>query len=125
MRSFFARFQFAICAHVSNLRVQSYKKIISAPKNCHYFDAEIIANQDQMNEIEKVVREELGKLTKTDVINMSTDENISEYTSLDSLSFLELFGKIEEEFKILVPPEKISEIQTIADIVKVVEESKK
>ena len=78
-----------------------------------------------MNEIEKVVREELGKLTKTDVINMSTDENISEYTSLDSLSFLELFGKIEEEFKILVPPEKISEIQTIADIVKVVEESKK
>ena len=78
-----------------------------------------------MNEIEKVVREELGKLTKADVMNMSIDEDISEYTGLDSLSFLELFGKIEEKFKILVPPEKISEIQTIADIVKIVEESKK
>ena len=41
-------------AHVSNFRVQSYKKIISAPNNCHFFDAEIIANQDQTNEIEKV-----------------------------------------------------------------------
>lgn len=78
-----------------------------------------------MNEIEKVVREELGKLTKADVMNMSIDEDISEYTGLDSLSFLELFGKIEEKFKILVPPEKISEIQTIADVVKIVEESKK
>lgn len=78
-----------------------------------------------MNEIEKAVREELGKLTKADVMNMSIDEDISEYTGLDSLSFLELFGKIEEKFKILVPPEKISEIQTIADIVKIVEESKK
>ena len=78
-----------------------------------------------MNEIEKVVREELGKLTKADVMNMSIDEDISEYTGLDSLSFLELFGKIEEKFKILVPPEKISDIQTIADVVKIVEESKK
>ena len=78
-----------------------------------------------MNEIEKVVREELGKLTKADVMNMSIDEDISEYTGLDSLSFLELFGKIEEKFKILVPPEKTSDIQTIADVVKIVEESKK
>lgn len=78
-----------------------------------------------MNEIERIVREELGKLTKADVMNMSIDEDISEYTGLDSLSFLELFGKIEEKFKILVPPEKISEIQTIADVVKIVEESKK
>ena len=78
-----------------------------------------------MNEIERIVRKELGKLTKADVMNMSIDEDISEYTGLDSLSFLELFGKIEEKFKILVPPEKISEIQTIADVVKIVEESKK
>ena len=78
-----------------------------------------------MNEIEKVVREELGKLTKADIKNMSDDENISEYTGLDSLSFLELFGKIEEKFQILVSPEKISEIQTIKDIVKIIEESKK
>ena len=78
-----------------------------------------------MNEIEKVVREELGKLTKADVMNMSIDEDISEYTGLDSLSFLELFGKIEEKFKILVPPEKTSDIQTIADVIKIVEESKK
>ena len=42
-----------------------------------------------------------------------------------SFAFMQLLGKIEEEFKILVSPEKISEIQTIADIVKIVEESKK
>lgn len=78
-----------------------------------------------MNEIEKFVREELAKLTKADVMNMSDDENISEYTGLDSLSFLELFGKIEEKFQILISPEKISEIQTIKDVVKLIEENKK
>ena len=78
-----------------------------------------------MNGIEKFVREELAKLTKADVMNMSDDENISEYTGLDSLSFLELFGKIEEKFQILISPEKISEIQTIKDVVKLIEENKK
>jgi hypothetical protein len=34
--------------------MQSYKKIISAPKNCQSFDGEIITNQAYMNEIEKV-----------------------------------------------------------------------
>ena len=37
-----------------SIQYVSYKKIISAPNNCHFFDAEIIANQDQTNEIEKV-----------------------------------------------------------------------
>ena len=51
-------FSSAMCKGILALflifRVQSYKKIISAPKNCQSFDAEIIVNQGYVNEIEKV-----------------------------------------------------------------------
>ncbi len=77
-----------------------------------------------MNDIEKSVREELGKIIKVDIMNISGDDNISEVAELDSLSILELFGMLEERFKITLPPEKVAEMKTINDIVKIIEECK-
>ncbi len=77
-----------------------------------------------MSEIEKAVREELGKIVKIDTMAISADANLTQEAELDSLSVLELFGMIEDRFHVLVPPEKVSEMNTINDIVKIIEECK-
>ena len=77
-----------------------------------------------MNETERLVREELGKILGRDAMDIPSDANLIEDVGLDSLNVLEIFGMVEDTFKVLVDSEKISGIQTIADIVNVIEESK-
>ena len=77
-----------------------------------------------MNEIEKAVREELGKIIKADIDAISSDDNIAEAAELDSLSILELLGMLEERFEVVIPPDKVSEMKTIKDIVKIIENCK-
>ena len=77
-----------------------------------------------MNEIEKAVREELGKIIKADIDAISSDDNIAEAAKLDSLSILELLGMLEERFEVVIPPDKVSEMKTIKDIVKIIENCK-
>ncbi len=78
-----------------------------------------------MTDIEKIVREELGKIANKDISDISREDNLVEHVGLDSLSILEVFGMMEEKFNIVLEPDKISELQTIADIVRLVEENKK
>ena len=77
-----------------------------------------------MNEIERIVREELGKVAKVDTMALSDDANIPEIADLDSLSILDLFELMEERFGIVISPEKVIEMTTIKNIVRVVEEFK-
>lgn len=77
-----------------------------------------------MNEIEKKVREELGKIIGRDGFAIPEDANLIEDIGMDSLNVLEVFGMIEENFKILVGAEKISEMKTIKDIVTIVSQTK-
>lgn len=77
-----------------------------------------------MSEIESVVREELGKIVKVDAMSISDEANLVEEAGLDSLSVLELFGMIEDRFHVLVPPEKVSDMKSIKDIVRIIEECK-
>ena len=77
-----------------------------------------------MSEIEKKVREELGKIIGKDGFAISEDANLIEDVGMDSLNILEVFGMIEDTFKVLVDSEKISEMKTIKDIVSIIEESK-
>ncbi len=78
-----------------------------------------------MNETEKMIREELSKITGKDTDQISKDANLIEDVGLDSLNVLEVFGMIEEKFNIIVDPEEISEIKTISDIVTLIENNKK
>ena len=78
-----------------------------------------------MTDIEKIVREELGKIANKDISDISREDNLVEHVGLDSLSILEFFGMMEEKFNIMLEPVKISELQTIADIVRLIEENKK
>lgn len=77
-----------------------------------------------MSEIEKAVREELGKIVKIDAMSISDNADLTQEAELDSLSVLELFGMIEDRFHVLVPPEKVSDMKTIKDIVRIIEECK-
>ena len=77
-----------------------------------------------MKEIERIVREELGKVAKVDTMALSDDANIPEIADLDSLSILDLFELMEERFGIVISPEKVIEMTTIKNIVRVVEEFK-
>lgn len=78
-----------------------------------------------MTDIEKIVREELSKIANKDISDISCEDNLVEHVGLDSLSILEVFGMMEEKFNIVLEPDKISELQTIADIVRLIEENKK
>lgn len=77
-----------------------------------------------MGEIEKKVREELGKIIGKDGFAIPENANLIEDVGMDSLNVLEFFGMIEETFKVLVDSEKISEMKTIKDIVTIVTEAK-
>ena len=77
-----------------------------------------------MKEIERIVREELGKVAKVDTMALSDDANIPEVVDLDSLSILDLFELMEERFDIVISPEKVIEMTTIKNIVRIVEECK-
>ena len=77
-----------------------------------------------MNDIEKIVREELGKITGKDLSQISKEDNLIEQIGLDSLTVLEVFGMMEEKFNIILEPEKISELKTISDIVNLIETNK-
>lgn len=78
-----------------------------------------------MNDVEKIVREELGKIANKDISDISREDNLVEHVGMDSLSILEVFGMMEEKFNIVLEPDKISELQTISDIVRLIEENKK
>lgn len=77
-----------------------------------------------MSEVEKKVREELGKIIDKDGFEIAGDANLIEDVGMDSLNILEVFGMIEEQFQVVVDSEKIPEMQTINDIVGIVEEGR-
>ena len=78
-----------------------------------------------MNDTEKMVREELGKIIGKDTSDIPKDANLMEDVGLDSLNVLEEFGMVEGKFNVVVEPEKISELRTIEDIVNIIESNKK
>lgn len=73
-----------------------------------------------MENIERTVREELGKIVEADMMAVSADEDITKLAQLDSLSVLELMDIIEERFDIEISLGEISKIGTIADVVRLI-----
>lgn len=73
-----------------------------------------------MENIERTVREELGKIVEADMMAISVDEDITKLAQLDSLSVLELMDIIEERFDIEISLGEISKIRTIADVVRLI-----
>lgn len=77
-----------------------------------------------MNQTEKIIREEIGKLLETDGTEIPGDASLIKDVGLDSLNILEMFDLIEEKFGIMIEPEKFAVMKTINDVVRIIEEYK-
>lgn len=77
-----------------------------------------------MNQTEKIIREEIGKLLETDGTEIPGDASLIKDVGLDSLNILEMFDLIEEKFGIMIESEKFAEMKTINDVVRIIEEYK-
>lgn len=71
-------------------------------------------------DIESTIKNLLSEILTSETLNFSDEINLEEY--LDSIQFVQLIIRIEDEFNIEYPPEKllISESNTISKIVSAV-----
>lgn len=69
------------------------------------------------------VRDIICEQFEIDEDSVTTDTVIREDLDADSLDLIDLVMTFEDEFKIEVPDEAISEIKTVGDIVKYIEEN--
>ena len=77
-----------------------------------------------MNTIEKV-KELIAEQLCISLDEIKDDANVIEDLGADSLDVVELLMTFEDEFKVSIPDEKLEELKTIPQIVKIIEESKK
>ena len=74
-----------------------------------------------MNTIDKVKKSIAEQLCiSTD--DIKDDANVVEDLGADSLEIVELLMTFEDEFKVSIPDEKLEELKTIPQIVKVIDE---
>ena len=71
-----------------------------------------------IDKVKKIIAEQL--CISTD--DIADDANIVEDLGADSLDIVELLMTFEDEFKVSIPDEKLEELKTIPQIVKVIDE---
>ena len=74
-----------------------------------------------MSTIEKV-KQLIADQLCISVDEIKDDANVIEDLGADSLDIVELLMSFEDEFKVSIPDEKLEELKTIPQIVKVIEE---
>lgn len=67
-------------------------------------------------EMEGLVREEIGRLTKKDGSEIDGDLNLAEGLGMDSLYMLEMYAMIEGSFGVMIPIENLQSMTTINKI---------
>ena len=71
-----------------------------------------------IDKVKKIIAEQL--CISTD--DIADDANVVEDLGADSLDIVELLMTFEDEFKVSIPDEKLEELKTIPQIVKVIDE---
>lgn len=74
-----------------------------------------------IDKVKKIIAEQL--CISTD--DIKDDANVVEDLGADSLDIVELLMTFEDEFNVSIPDEKLEELKTIPQIVKVIDEYKK
>ncbi len=77
-----------------------------------------------MNTIEKV-KKIIAEQLCISVDDIKDDANIIEDLGADSLDVVELLMTFEDEFKVSIPDERLEELKSIPQIVKIIEEFSK
>ena len=74
-----------------------------------------------MNTLEKV-KQIIAEQLCISIDEIKDDSNIIEDLGADSLDVVELLMTFEDEFKVSIPDEKLEELKTIPNIVKLIEQ---
>lgn len=72
-----------------------------------------------IEKVKKIIAEQLC----LSVAEIKDDANVVEDLGADSLDVVELLMSFEDEFGVSIPDEKLEELKTIPQIVKIIEES--
>lgn len=78
-----------------------------------------------MNEIESKVKEILCDKLNVSPDEVTNDANIKEDLGGDSLDVAEIEMELEKELNIEITDEELSQVETVGDLIKLVEESSK
>jgi len=81
----------------------------------------MITEVDMIDKVKELVAEQLGISKDT----IKDDANIIEDLGADSLDVIEMLMTLEEEYGISIPDEKINQVKTISQIVKLIEDCQK
>ena len=73
---------------------------------------------DTLNLVKKIIAEQLC----ISVDEIKDDANIIDDLGADSLDVVELLMTFEDEFKVSIPDEKLEELKTLPQIVKLIDE---
>lgn len=76
---------------------------------------------DMIEKVKELVAEQLG-ISKDSI---KDDANVVEDLGADSLDVIEMLMTLEEEYGISIPDEKINQVKTISQIVKLIEDCQK
>lgn len=90
-------------------------------KNKNFFKKEKNVDSQISERVMKVVSEQLG----IEPEKLTMDTSFINDLGTDSLDLVELVMAIEEEFQISIPEEAASDVQTIGDVVRQIEEGMK
>lgn len=72
--------------------------------------------------LEKELRELVSKIVEIDAKKIGLDTKFVEDLGMDSMMALEILAAMEKKYKIQVPEEKLNQLRTLKDAVKLTEE---
>jgi len=73
-------------------------------------------------DIEAKIREKLGEILERDGQTIELDASFTKDMGMDSLRALEIFAALENEFSIVISPERLPEMLTLRGVIKVASE---
>ncbi len=75
------------------------------------------------NDLEKEIRALVAKVIKKPESQIGLDTNLFTDLGIDSLLGIEIFAALDKKYKVDVPESKLREVQTLKDIIRIVEEA--
>ena len=74
-----------------------------------------------MTDVEAVVREVIGRVSRQDVSALGSDDDLVEHLGVDSLQGLQILAGVEKRCEVRLPDEELITLRTIRRIERAVE----
>ena len=75
-------------------------------------------------EVERLVRQLLGELSKRDVSALGGDDDLVEQLGLDSLQGLSFLAAVEKRFQVRFPDERLAALRSVRALVEGIESAR-